>query len=88
MLRLTQSKRASREIILKAEGQLVAEWVSLLEGECLTLMANNDRVLLDLAGVSYADGPGIRMLRELAKRPLSIINCTPLVQELLAEDVF
>ena len=86
VLRLTETKRGPIEVILKAEGQLVDEWVGLLEGECLKLLAREERVLLDLADVSYADRSGVRLLQELAKRPLSIINCTPLVRELLTED--
>lgn len=86
VLRLTQTQRAPREVILKAEGQLVAEWVTLLEGECLKLLASDGRVLLDLAELSYADRRGVRMLRELPRGSLAIINCTPLVKELLNED--
>jgi len=83
---LTQTKGNSREVVLKAEGQVVAEWVGLLEGECRKLMNNDERVLLDLAEVSYADRRGVQVLRELAKGSLSIINCAPLVQELLNEE--
>jgi anti-anti-sigma regulatory factor len=86
VLRLTETKRASAEVVLKAEGQLVDEWVNLLKQECQRLLAGDDRVLLDLADVNYADSRGVQALRELAQSPLAIINCTPLVQELLAEE--
>lgn len=86
MLRLTRTTRLPHEVVLKAEGQIVAEWVELLEEECLKLLASDLQVLLDLADVSYLDRRAVRLLRELAAGPLEIINCPPLVDELLRED--
>jgi anti-anti-sigma regulatory factor len=85
VLRLTQIN-GSQRVVLKAEGQLVAEWVPLLEVECKRLLAGNDRVVLDLANLTYADGRGIRVLRELRKSSLSIVHCTPLILGLLLEE--
>lgn len=86
MLRLTRTSERPMEVILKAEGQIVAEWVGLLEEECLELAAEDRRVVLDLGEVSYLDGRAVRLLRALAAGPVSIINCSPLVKELLAEE--
>ena len=38
MLRLTRTTRLPHEVVLLLEGQIVAEWVELLEAECLTLL--------------------------------------------------
>lgn len=86
MLRLTRTSARPQQVILKAEGQIVAEWVDILEQECLDLLATDQQVLLDLGDVSYVDRRAVRLLRELATRPLAIINCSPLVEELLTED--
>ena len=86
MLRLTRTSRRPREILLKAEGQIVAEWVGLLEEECRELAARDQQVVLDLGDVSYLDGRAVRLLKSLAAGPVSIINCSPLVEELLAEE--
>ncbi len=86
MLRLTRTSERPMEVILKAEGQIVAEWVGLLEEECLELTARDQQVLLDLGDVSYLDRRAVRLIRALAAGPVSIINCSPLVEELLAED--
>lgn len=86
MLRLTRTTRLPHEVILLLEGQIVAEWVELLEAECLTLLQADQKVLLDLSQVSYLDRRGARLLRDLAARSVTLINCPPLVADLVTED--
>ncbi len=86
MLRLTRTEEHPHQVTLKAEGRIVAEWVDLLEAECLELVSAERQVLLDLADVSYLDRHAVEILRELTNGRISIVNCSPLVEELLAED--
>ena len=86
MLRLTRTTRFPHEVILVLEGQIVAEWVELLEAECLTLLRSDQNVLLDLSQVSYLDRRAARLLRDLAARSVQLINCPPLVADLVTED--
>jgi anti-anti-sigma regulatory factor len=86
MLRLTRTTRLPHEVVLVVEGQIVAEWVGLLEAECLELLGTDRILLLDLADVSYLDRRAVRLLRELAARSVTLINCPPLVEELVRED--
>jgi anti-anti-sigma regulatory factor len=86
MLRLTRTTRFPHEVVLLVEGQIVAEWVGLLEEECLELLGTDQKLFLDLAGVSYLDRRAVRLLRELATRSVALINCPPLVNELVRED--
>lgn len=86
MLRLTRITRLPREVILVLEGQIVAEWVGLLEEECLALLRTDQKVLLDLSMVSYLDRRAARLLRDLAGGSVMLINCPPLVAELIRED--
>ena len=86
MLRLTRTTRLPHEVVLVVEGQIVAEWVELLEAECLELLGIDQKLFLDLADVSYLDQRAVRLLRELAARSVTIINCPPLVDELVRED--
>jgi anti-anti-sigma regulatory factor len=85
MLRLTRTALHTDQVLLKAEGRLVAEWVGLLEEECAELLGTERQVLLDLGDVSYLDQRAIRLLRGLRASSLLIINCPPLIQELLRE---
>lgn len=87
MLRLTRTAQSPRRVVIKAEGQIVAEWVSVLEDECRDLAGRDRQVVLDLANVSYLDGRAVKLIRALAAGPVSIVNCSPLVEELLAEEM-
>jgi len=87
MLRLTRTAETPEEVVLKAEGQIVAEWVSVLEEEVRQLNAPDRQVVLDMGEVNYLDSRAVRLLRGLAAGPLSLVNCSPLVEELLAEDL-
>jgi len=86
MLRLTRTSLGTSEVVLKAEGQIVGDWVALLESECRELLATERRVALDLSDVSYLDSQAVRILRELTRGSLGLVNCPPLVEELLTED--
>jgi anti-anti-sigma regulatory factor len=85
MLRLTRTTRRTDEVVLLLEGRLYGEWVALLEDECTHLLQANRRVLLDLAQLSFVDRRGARLLRDLGSRVV-LINCPPLVDELVRED--
>jgi anti-anti-sigma regulatory factor len=86
MLRLTRTNKPPHEVILLLEGQIVAQWVRLLEEECRELLSADQRVFLDLSGVNYLDRQAARLLRELSERSVRLINCPPLVDELVRED--
>lgn len=86
MLRLTRTTQSSDGAVLVLEGRLVGEWVELLEDECAQLLRTDRKVLLDLAAVSFVDRRGARLLRDLAARPVTLVNCSPLVAELVRED--
>ena len=86
MLRVTRTTRLPHEVTLLLEGQIVAEWVELLEAECLTLLETDQKVLLDLSQVSYLDRRAARLLRDLAARSVELVNCPPLVAQLVTED--
>jgi anti-anti-sigma regulatory factor len=86
MLRLTRTNRLPHEVVLVLEGQIVAEWVELLEAECLELLGTERQLFLDLANVSYLDRRAVQLLRVLAGRSVTLINCPPLVDEVVRED--
>jgi anti-anti-sigma regulatory factor len=86
MLRLTRTTRRPHEVVLVLEGQIIAQWVELLEDECLELLTSQQNLSLDLADVTYVDRRGARLLREMAGRAVPLLNCPPLVDELIKED--
>lgn len=87
MLRLTRTAETPNEVVIKAEGQIAAEWVAVLEEEVRQAAARDHQVVLDMGEVHYLDSRAVRLIRTLAAGPVSLVNCSPLVEELLAEDL-
>ena len=83
MLRVTRVDSKEGEVLLKLEGQIVGEWVDLVAKECAASRRSRERVVLDLAGVSYADPSGLSMLRSLDPRSVRLVRLTPVLREQL-----
>ena len=90
MLRITKVPRQESLVTLKLEGQIASDWVEELESECLRWSQSKDCLILDFSGVSYIDAQGAEMIGRLndnlKKERLKIINCSPLVQDLLVAE--
>lgn len=72
---------------LKLEGSIVADWVALLEDECLCALRDTRTLVLDLSAVTFVDRAGATMLRSIARENLEIVHASPLVAELLRAGV-
>lgn len=68
---------------LVLEGQVMSEWVALLEHECVRALGEKPNVVLDFSAVRFIDGRGVAMLKRIATKHLQIVNASPLVEELL-----
>ena len=79
MLRITALGEDSQKLVLKVEGQIVSDWVPLLDKECRRLLEANELVL-DFSCITYIDSHGIEMLRKL---PVEIVNCSRLIEDML-----
>jgi anti-anti-sigma regulatory factor len=73
-------------IRLKVEGALTQDSVAVLEEELGQALAVGARVGLDLRDVVYIDAPGIGALRRLPGDRAEIVDCTPLIKELLSKE--
>lgn len=83
MLRITKIGENPSLTTLKVEGRIVSDWASVLEGESLRLLEEKQAVLLDFSNVSFIDRRGVEMLRRIRARDVRIINCSPLIEDLL-----
>jgi len=83
MLRITSMRVNGSPVTLKLEGKIFAEWVDLLERECLSRVARQEQVILDMSGVTFLDNRGVELLRSLPARYISLVNCSDFVVELL-----
>ena len=85
MLKISIVSDSDRAIELQLEGKLVGPWVEelrKLSDEALSLQKN---VSLDLERVWFVDSRGVTLLRDLAKRQVSEINCSQFVSQQLKE---
>lgn len=83
VLRVTQVICTAWLVTLKVEGRIAAEWVEVLERECLCWIETGRRVRLDFAAVSTIDHAGVTMLRRFPARLVKIVNAAPFIGALL-----
>ena len=76
---------------LRLEGQVRGPWVEELRRACDQVLGNNghrgNRLVLDLAEVSFIDADGVALFRELAARRVTLTTGSPFVTEQLKETV-
>ena len=87
MLRITPVLDSGSPAVLKLEGKLLEPWVGVLQDACRRARQAAAAVEIDLSAVSYVDRPSTIALRELSRRGIAIRGCSPLVAELLKENV-
>ncbi len=85
MLKISIINDSEQAIEFQLEGKLVGPWVEelrKLSDQALSLQKN---VSLDLERVWFVDSRGVTLLRDLAKRQVSELNCSQFVSQQLKE---
>jgi anti-anti-sigma regulatory factor len=76
-------------VFLRLEGQVRGLWIEELRRACDHILGKNghhrNRLVLDLAEVSFIDADGVTLFRELSARRVLVTNCSPFVAEQLKE---
>jgi ABC-type transporter Mla MlaB component len=83
VLRITHARGNDSIWALRLEGKLVGPWVTELARSCNELPCSPDCLRLDLSAVTFVDGPGVVLLRDLIGRGATLAACSGLVAELL-----
>ncbi len=83
MLRITHTRGHDSISTLRLEGKLLGPWVTELARSCNELPCSPDCLRLDLSAVTFVDGPGVALLRDLIGRGATLAACSGLVAELL-----
>ena len=83
MLRITHINDHDSVWTLRLEGKLRGPWVAEFARSCEELPCSPDRLRLDLSALTFADGPGVAVLRGLLERGVTLSACSGLVAELL-----
>jgi ABC-type transporter Mla MlaB component len=85
VLKISIISDSDQGIEFQLEGNLVGPWVEelrKLSDEALSLQKN---VSLDLERVWFVDSRGVTLLRDLARRQVSQLNCSQFVSQQLKE---
>ena len=85
MLRISIVESSPEASTLRLEGRVIGPWVDELSRLCASLLKERASVTLDLSGVSFVDGDGLDLFRELRTHRVVLQNCSPLVNEQLKE---
>ena len=84
MLRIFQATSLDGSVVLRLEGKVCGPWVDeLRELTSEILQKPASRLVLDLGEVSFIDTDGLKLLRELSWRHVSVNNCSLLVTQQL-----
>lgn len=85
MLRISIIDNSADCSTLRLEGRVIGPWVEELSNLCTSLLRREIAVTLDLTDVSFVDGEGLALFRQLRSRRVGLRNCSPLVAEQLKE---
>jgi ABC-type transporter Mla MlaB component len=83
MLRITYNLGHDSVLTLHLEGKLLGPWVTELARSRNQLPCPPNRVRLDLSAVTFVDGHGVALLRDLLARGATLAAYSRLVAELL-----
>jgi ABC-type transporter Mla MlaB component len=83
MLRITHTQGHDSVLTLSLEGKLLGPWVTELARWCNELPCSPNHLRLNLSAVTFVDGPGVALLRDLLGRGATLAACSGLVAELL-----
>jgi anti-anti-sigma regulatory factor len=82
MLKITVADKDETSVTLKLEGRIAGRWVDELRKECDLCRDKGKQLILDLSGVSFVDDAGIKVLKTLAGRQVTLTNCSLFLSEL------
>ena len=83
MLRITRMVGKDSGEILKLEGKLQGPWVDEAHDAYVHSAAQTPHTCLDLSSLTFADGEGAALLRELVRSGAQVVGCSSYIAELL-----
>ena len=85
MLKISIISDSDQAIQFQLEGKLVGPWVEELQRLSDEALSHQKAVSLDLERVWFVDSHGVTLLRNLARRKVSQVNCSQFVTQQLKE---
>ena len=66
-------------------GQLTNHWIEIARETCEQVLSQNNQLVLDVAGVTFADRNGIEFLQTILQQQVELKNCSPFLTEQLKQ---
>ena len=85
MLKISIVSVSDQAIQFRLEGNLAGPWVEELQRLSDEALLQRKTVSLDLGKVRFVDPQGVSLLRDLARRQVSQVNCSQFVSQQLKE---
>ena len=85
MLKISIISDSDQAIQFQLEGKLVGPWVEELQRLSDEALSHQKTVSFDLERVWFVDPHGVTLLRDLARRKVSQVNCSQFVTQQLKE---
>jgi len=85
VLRISVIRDSQKGTRFEVEGWLVGPWVEELRRLSEQALAESGALSLDLEKLWYVDPNGVALLRDLARRNVAQVNCSPFIQQQLKE---
>lgn len=85
MLRITLADQEASRTTLRVEGEVVSDAVAVLLRECLKHLETTPQLRLDFSGVTLIDRLGAETLKRLQDHNVTLINCSPLIDEIIRD---
>jgi ABC-type transporter Mla MlaB component len=83
VLRITETARTATIMTFRLEGKLLEPWLDELSKLCAQAIERSEQVHLDLAAVTFADAAGARLMDDLIRQGVTVIQCSGYIAELL-----
>jgi anti-anti-sigma regulatory factor len=80
MLRISRDNAKDGSVILRLEGEISGPWVDETSRLCEGIIANGQRLRIDLADVTFADRTGVELLGHLRTRRTRLDHCSPFLR--------
>jgi len=83
MMKVTHVAEDEESVTLKIEGRIAGEWIDVLKEECLLYLEKKARLMLDFSEVSYIDDSGVKALKAMDRKRISLIGASLFLSGLL-----
>ena len=83
MLKITMIQESWNDVLLQLEGKITAQWASLLDRECRSLLRQEKTLYLDCSHVDFIDARGVEVLNNLPQTQVNLMSAPGFITELL-----